>query len=358
MIVSILIFLIIFCIIVVSHEFGHYIIGKRNGIHAKEFFIGVGPKLFHFNKGGTEFSIRLLPFGGACVFEGLDEFEEKASDENSEVKSELRDGSFLKASVWARFATTLAGPLFNVILAYIAGVILASFCGVVIPEIQMVQENSGAEEAGLMPGDVICSINGYSTHLSEEVSFASYYSVGEPMKITYLRDGKKYKTIVTPKFSEEDNRYYIGITNGKFIECKGASAFKYGLYNVEYILKATLQGLKMLVRGRMSKDDLAGPVGIVKVVDETYDASKEYGTLSVVLSMINITMLLSANLAVMNLLPLPALDGGRLVFLLIEAIRKKPIPPEKEGYVNLAGMALLFVLVIFVLFNDIMKFFH
>lgn len=353
MIVSIFLFLIIFCIIVVSHEYGHYIIGKRNGIHAEEFFIGVGPKLFKWYKDGTEFSIRLLPFGGACVFEGAEDLADL-----DEKDFEPSEHSFLAAPVWSRFATTLAGPLFNIILAFIMGIILASSSGVIIPEIQSVMENSGAEEAGLMPGDLICSINGYSTHLSEEVSFASYYSNGEPLNIVYKRDNKKYNAIVYPKYSEEDQRYYIGITNGKYLECTGIDSVKYGFYNVEYILRATLQSIKMLIRGRLSKDDLSGPVGIVKVVDETYTYTKQYGFLTVLLSMVNITMLLSANLAVMNLLPLPALDGGRLVFLLIEAIRKKPVPPEKEGYVNLAGMALLLILVVFVLFNDISKFFR
>ncbi|MCR4787484.1 MAG: M50 family metallopeptidase [Lachnospiraceae bacterium] len=349
MVVSIIFFIIIFCVIVVSHEFGHYIIGKRNGIHAQEFFIGVGPKLFSKEIDGTLFSVRLLPFGGACIFEGMDELENG---------SEPSEHSFLNASVWARFATTLAGPFFNVILAYIMGVILASVCGVVVPEIQTVIEDSAAEEAGLMPGDVIVKINSKHIHLSDEVSFSSFYSDGSPMDITVKRGDEKIKFTITPKYSEEDKRYYIGITNGKYVECKGALSLKYGFYNVEYILRATVESLRLLVRGRLSKDDLAGPVGIVKAVDDSYDYYKPYGMLAVVMSMVNITMLLSANLAVMNILPLPALDGGRLVFLIIEAIRRKPIPPEKEGYVNLAGMAFLLVVVIFVFINDITKFFR
>lgn len=350
MVVSIIIFLVMFLVIVVSHEFGHYIVGKANGIHAVEFFVGVGPKLIHWTKDGTEFSIRLLPFGGACVFEGADAL--------SEEKGEPSEGSFLKASVFARFATTLAGPLFNIVLAYLCGVILSSVCGEVIPKIQTVVEQSGAEEAGLLPGDVITNINGHSIHLSSEVSFASYYSAGEPLDITVLRDGQKYKFVVTPKYDEEAGRYYIGITNGEYIECGPIDSLKYGFYNVEYILRATLDSLRMMFTGQVGKDDLAGPVGIVKVVDETYDEAKTYGFMSVLLSMMNITLLLSANLSVMNLLPIPGLDGGRLLFCIIEMIRRKPIPPEKEGYVNLAGMALLLALVVFVLFNDISKFFR
>ncbi len=351
MVVSILLFLLIFCILVVSHEFGHYIVGKKNGIHATEFFIGVGPKLFKWNHDNTEFSVRLLPFGGACVFEGLDEVEEKAL-------AEPKEGSFLKATVWQRFATTIAGPLFNVILAYIMGVIMASVSGAVIPQIREVLADSGAEEAGLMPGDIIVKLNGHSIHLANEVSFTSFYSEGDPMKITVKRNGEKLSFVVTPKYDEEAGRYYIGITNGQYIELNAVESLKYGFYNVEYILRSTVEGLRMLFGGRLGKDDLAGPVGMVQLVDENVDYYKQYGVLPVVMSMINLCMLLSANLAVMNIIPIPGLDGGRLLLLIIELIRGKPIPPEKEGYVNLVGMLFILALSVFILFNDISKFFR
>lgn len=355
MIVSIVFFIIIFLVMVVSHEFGHYIVGKKNGIHANEFFVGIGPKLIKWTRDDTEFSVRLLPFGGACVFEGMDELEDSKSEDAEPTYSEH---SFLKANVWARFATTLAGPLFNIILAYVCGVILASVTGAVIPEVQTVLEDSAAEAAGILPGDMILRINGHSVHLSSEVSFDSYYSTGEAMKLTILRDGHKQNVVLVPKYSEEDQRYYMGITNGKYIDCGLGNSLKYGFYNVEYILRATVEGIRMMFTGQVGKDELAGPVGIVQVVDDTYQESREYGFLSVVLSMINITMLLSANLAVMNLLPIPGLDGGRLLFIIIEIVTRRRVPPEKEGYVTLAGMALLMALVVFVLFNDISKFFR
>ena len=126
---------------------------------------------------------------------------------------------------------------------------------------------------------------------------------------------------------------------------------------MKFYAEATFKSLKMLVTGQLSRDDVSGPVGIVKVVDDVYDTAKSYGALDVALNMINIALLLSVNLGIMNLLPLPALDGGRLVFLLVEAVRGKPVPPEKEGMVHLAGMMALMVLMVLVLFNDISKFF-
>lgn len=355
MIVSILIFLLIFMVTVISHEFGHYIVAKKNGIHASEFFVGIGPKLISWVHDDTEFSLRAFPFGGACVFEGQNVLD----DEDDGLKWDFpSEHTFQKASVWGRIATTFAGPFFNILIAYICGVIVAASAGVLLPEIQTVMENSGAEEAGLMPGDMVTRINGHRIHLSEEISFASYISEGEEMTIQVIRDGKKMDITVVPRFHEEEGRYLIGITNGKLLKCNALQSLKYGFYNVEYILKATVESIRLLIRGRASKDDLSGPVGIVKIVDDTYDEAKQYGVLTVVLSMLNLTMVLCANLAVMNLLPIPALDGGRLVFLFIEAIRGKPIPPKKEGYVHLAGMAALLALVVFVFFNDITKFFR
>ena len=354
MIVSILIFLLMFCVLVISHEFGHYIIGKRNGIHAREFFIGVGPKLFSWDRDGTEFSLRVLPFGGACVFEGMDSLEE----ENGTVPED----AFPNAPVWARFATLLAGPLFNIILAYILAVILMSQSYVILPRIQTVSEGSGAEEAGLLPGDLITKIGGHRVHFSEEISFISYFSQGKPMDITVERetDGVKEKRTFTvvPKYSAEEDRYYIGITNGEYMECSLLQSFQYGFYEVDYAVWSTVQSLRMLVTGVIGKDALSGPVGMVKIVDDTYEETKEYGVGSVVLNMLYLTLLLSANLAVMNLLPIPGLDGGRIIFVLIEAIFGKKVPPEKEGYITLAGMALLLALVVFVFFNDITKFFR
>lgn len=349
MAVSIICFVIIFCVVVVSHEFGHFIVAKKNGIRVMEFFVGMGPTLFSFERGGTKYSLKLLPIGGACVFEGEDGLETE--------KGELSEGAFPNATVWARFATVFAGPLFNFITAYLMSVILVWACGVSLPVVQSIVEGGAAEEAGLAVGDVIVEMNGSNIHLQDQVSFYSAVNKGEDIELVYERDGQEYTVVVHPRFSQEDNRYYMGITSGEYLSCSVPQVFKYGFYTMEYWVQYTFKSLSMLVQGQVSREEVSGPVGIVKVVDETYDVAKQYGVSSVVLSMMNIALLLSVNLGILNLLPLPALDGGRLVFLLIEALRGKPIPPEKEGMVHLAGMMALMVLMVLVLFNDITKFF-
>ena len=157
---------------------------------------------------------------------------------------------------------------------------------------------------------------------------------------------------------DEDLNYYrFGISSSGYTKAGVLSALQYGAYEVKYWICTTLESLKMLLTGKIGLNQLSGPVGIVDVVDDTYKASKSYGGFAVSVQLLNIAILLSANLGVMNLLPLPALDGGRLVFLFVEAVRRKRIPPEKEGYVHLVGIALLMVLMVFVMYNDIRRVF-
>ncbi len=350
MVVSIILFIIIFCVIVLSHEFGHFIVAKKNGIHVVEFFIGMGPTLFSFHKGGTKYSLKLLPIGGACMFEGEDGLEKE--------KGEMSEGAFPNAPVWVRFATIFAGPFFNFLTAFVMAVILVSVYGVTTPEVQVVNEGSPAQASGLEEGDMITKINGKRVHFSGEVTLISQLNTkGETLTVVYKRDGKEYTTEIVPAYDEASQRYYMGIVAGGELKCNVPQTFQYAFYNMEYYVKTTFKALQMLFTGQLTRNDVAGPVGIVKMVDEVYDSARPYGVVEVVMNMISIALLLSVNLGIMNLLPLPALDGGRLVFLLIEAIRGKPIPPEKEGMVHLAGMMVLMVLMVLVLFNDITKFF-
>lgn len=351
MAVSIILFIVIFFIVVLSHEFGHFIVAKRNGIHVVEFFIGMGPKLFSFKKGDTEYSLRLFPIGGACMFEGEDGLETQ--------EGEISDRAFPNAPVWVRFATILAGPMFNFILAYVMAFIVVWISGVATTELVGVSENGGAARAGLMAGDVITKVDGKRVHISEDINLILQLNVeGKPVEVTYVREGQTNTVVVTPTYDEAAQYYLMGVYLGAPPDNGIGQHFKYSFYRMSYGVKSTVYSLKMLVKGQVSKDDVSGPVGMVMMVDQVYDVAKEYGALSVALNMIWITMLLSVNLGIMNLLPIPALDGGRLVFLLIEAVRGKPIPPEKEGMVHLAGMMALILLMVVVFFNDISKFFR
>ena len=366
MIVSILIFLVIFCVIVIGHEFGHYATAKRCGIRVKEFDIGMGPALYKKQGKETLFCVRLLPIGGACIFDGMEgwEDEDEYGDGSGAAAARLSDPeepdphAFPNAKVGARIATVLGGPVANFILGLVFATIIVAFCGTDLPVINSVMEDSAAEEAGLEAGDLITSINGESIHVYREVSLWSLVNYGEELTITYERDGEEYTVKLTPRYDEEADRYYIGLYgSGEYYECGPLEVFQYGYYEALYWVRATFKSLGLIFRGHFSADDLSGPVGIVQIVDETYETTKSYGLPTMLLSFLNLTTLLSINLGIMNLLPIPALDGGRLLLLIVEAIRGKKLSPKVEGYVNLAGVAFLLVLMVFVLFNDITKFF-
>lgn len=348
MIVSIVLFFIIFFIVVISHELGHFIVAKKNGIRVVEFFIGMGPTLFSFVKGDTKYSLKLLPIGGACMFEGEDGLEKE--------KGDFSEKAFPNAPVWARFATIFAGPLFNFLTAYVMALILISVCGSTLPQIQKVNEGSAAQAAGLEAGDMITKINGKRVHLGEDVSLITQLNVkGEPLTVTFERDGREETVVVQPTYDETDQRYYMGISTGAYLDCNVPQTFQYAFYTMSFYAKATYKSLGMLVTGQLSKNDVSGPVGLVKTVDDVYDAAKAYGAITVAINMLNIALLLSVNLGIMNLLPLPALDGGRLAFMLVEVVRGKPVPPEKEGMVHFAGLVVLMILMVFIMYNDIMR---
>jgi len=358
MVVTIIVFILVFGVVVISHELGHFLIAKLNGIRVLEFAVGMGPSIVKFNKGGTRYVLKLLPIGGACMFEGEDGvYSEDKKDKTDEENTEAVGKAFNEVNVWARIATVFAGPFFNIILAFLLSLIVVGFSGEVLPVVHSITEGYPAQEAGLMEGDVITSVDGERVYLQGEVTIASALNQGEPMEIGYRRGDEKYTTTIVPKFSEEDDRYYIGFTIGETIECKGFDLIKYSALEVRYWLKATVKSLIMLVQGKLSANDLSGPVGIAVTIDETIDTVKPYGISSVVLTMINFAVLLSVNLGVMNLLPLPALDGGRLLFMFVEVVRGKPVPPDKEGIVHFVGFVLLMMLMVFVLYNDIARIF-
>ena len=336
--------ILIFSIIILFHELGHFLLAKRAGIRVNEFCIGLGPTLVGFTKGETKYSIKLLPFGGACMMEGEDG-DSKAED------------SFQSKSVGARISVVAAGPVFNFIMAFVLAVILTAMVGYDKPVISSVEEGYSAAEAGIQEGDTIVRMGGKKINIFREITYYNQFHQGETVKVTYLHDGEKHTATLVPKMDDELGYYRIGISGGGNTKANAWTSVQYGVYEVKFWVCTTFESLKQLVTGNVGVKQLSGPVGIVNMVDTTYNESKSYGVFIVIAQFLNIGILLSANLGVMNLLPLPALDGGRLVFLLIEAIRRKRIPPEKEGYVHLAGMALLMILMVVVMYNDIARIF-
>ena len=344
MVVTILLFVLIFGVVVISHEFGHFLLAKANGIHVVEFSVGMGPVLCSFQRKDTKYSLKLFPIGGACMFEGEDGLN------NSEgAKS---PGAFPNANVWARISTVVAGPLFNFLLAFIVSLIMVQFIIIQEPVITQVSPDSAAMEAGLLPGDRILSLNGSKVHLYHEVSVFNQMNKGAEVTVVYERNGEGYSTVLTPKYDEAYGRYMFGIVNNSYVELKGLDGLRYAWYEVRASVLTTYKSLGMLVQGKVSRKEVAGPVGLANVVGDIYEETKE-SPMDVFVNMLNIVMFLSVNLGILNLLPIPALDGGRLVFLLIEVVRGKPIPPEKEGMVHFIGFVFFMILMVLVFFNDI-----
>lgn len=336
--------ILIFSFLVFFHELGHFVLAKKNGIDVDEFALGMGPAVYAKEYKGTKYALHLFPIGGFCAM-GEDE---EATDS---------PGNFNNKSVWARISVIAAGPVFNFILAFVVAVILIMIIGYDRPVAYDVPKGSPAAEAGIQAGDTIVTMGDKKIHIFREISMYNQFHQGETTEITYRHDGEEKTVLVTPELDEELNYYWFGISGGQYTKANLLTAAQYGVYELKYWICLTLDSLKMLAGGRVGLDQMSGPVGIVSMVDDTYEASKGYGGVAVIVEMLNIAIFLSANLGVMNLLPLPALDGGRLVFLFIEAVRRKRVPPEKEGYVHLVGIALLMALMVFVMFNDIRRVF-
>lgn len=424
---NILVAIIIFSVIVVFHELGHFLLAKKNGIEVTEFSLGMGPRLLSTVKGNTRYSLKLFPIGGSCMMVGEDGEEDGP-------------GSFGHASVWGRISVVAAGPIFNFILAFVFALVITSVMGYDPPKVLSVEENSPAEEAGLQVGDIITSFQGKHISIGRDISlYESLYGMQQDqIKMTVKRDGKKidlnfkaasekkymlgfsYVPDGEPEITEvfvdgammkagviagdvitavdgtkvstgEELQTYLGehplgenavtITvsrDGKekeftvqpTVRTQVSTGFVYNLYRektnffgvlkysaveVRYWISSPIDSLGLLIKGTFRVNDLSGPVGIVDAIGSSVEEAKSEGTVVMWMQMFYWAILLSANLGVMNLLPLPALDGGRLVFLLIEAVTKKKVNPNIEGMIHFAGFVLLMALMVFVFMNDIKR---
>ena len=350
----ILIAILLFSILVIAHEWGHFIVAKKNGIFVEEFAIGMGPLIYKKQKGETLYSVRLLPIGGFCKMLG----------EDTKLEDEDIDGSFGSKTVLQRIAVISAGSIMNFVLSFIFVLIVVLGNGFAGTTVGVVLESSPAAEVGIIPGDRIISIDGVRLRTFQDIRFALSHEAEGAIDLVIARDGQRLTKHLTPMYYE--GAYLIGfrpVAYSGFFNQEGVSAgffetINNAFWTVIHYIKLVLWTLTQLFTGNLSFQYLAGPVGIVSVIGDVYRQTIEVNIWRTVVQMLTLGALLSANLGVANLLPIPALDGARLVFLFLEAVRGKPISPEKEGVVHLVGFVLLMGLMLIVTFNDIARFFR
>ena len=342
----ILIAIIILSFIVVIHELGHFIVGRLCGIGVVEFSVGFGPKLFGFRRKETDYSLRAIPLGGYCRFVGDDEEEQSRPD------------AMNNASVWKRMLTVLAGPAMNFILAFVFCVILLAgfYVAEYLPVVSQIEPNLPAASCGLETGDIITAINGVEIAYSQEGILTLQETLRAsdltaPIVMTIDRNGetKNLSARLQEIVDEEAGTvsYVLGVSFGARGFTIGealANAFDYTIDAIETLV----DGIKNLIFKGEGADEVMGTVGIISFMSDLVYDERLY-------AVVNLIFIISLNLGIMNLLPLPALDGGRLIFLIIEAIRRKPLPPEKEGLVHGIGMLLLLAVFVLITYQDIVR---
>lgn len=419
---AIIAFLFVFSVIVIIHEFGHYYFAKKAGILVREFAIGMGPKIFQVRKGETVYTLRLLPIGGYVRMAGHDEDEQEIKpgmmitieldkenivqklnfDEhliiensvpfqieeadlhrsmtlsgyfvNSEEKVNLTvskqatiiesDGTevvvapierqFNSASLWNRIKTNAAGPMNNFILSIIIFIIVGFMQGGVPsndPVIGQVSDQSAAHKAGLQTSDKIISIDGVDIHSWDEMTSIVRSSADKTLSMTIQRNGDTKNVSITPKSVEGQNGSKIGqLGVTRTLDNSILSILGYGFTQTITVVVMVLSALGSIFTKGFNLNQLGGPVAIYSLTSQVAKNG--------LIDLLSFMGMISANLGVMNLLPIPALDGGKLVLNFIEGIRKKPLDPEKEGYLTIAGAIFLFALMLLVTWNDIMKLFN
>ena len=325
-----------FSLLIIVHELGHFMMAKFNGIKVEEFSIGMGPEIFSRKGKETQYSLRLLPIGGYVKMLGEDE---ASNDERSfSSKSPLR-----------RISVIIAGATMNIIFALVAFTLVFSNYGFALPVVDKVIENSPALEAGLQDGDEIKKIDGSRVFANSDVSVGIQLSEGNPIELLVDRNGEEKEITVTPKLTTEDGRdtYQIGFYYKTVPEPTITQALKQSVDNSLALVSQTFKSLKIMITGKANfKEDVGGPVTIIRMSGE---AAKNG-----IWSLLNFLGFISMSLAVFNLLPIPALDGGWTVILLIELITRKKVPDKIVGTVNNIGFILLMGLMLVVTLKDIL----
>ena len=343
MIWTIILAILFFSLIIFVHELGHFITARIFGVKVHEFALGMGPQIFSRKKGETLYSLRAIPVGGFCSMEG----EDCESDD---------EGSFSRKPWYARLIILAAGAAMNIILGFL---ICTAFVGLYYAESgvpttvvgDVIKEASAAEF--LQPGDRITEVNGQRINIKRDIDFAIQQSAEAECEITFVREGEEITrsfSLYVTKYTDGTPAYLLGITvkteNANFV-----NVIKESFYQTIWMGKMVYVSLGMMIRGQVGVNEISGPVGVVGMMNET---AQQGGTTGFI-NLLFLGALISVNIGIMNLLPIPALDGGRILFVIIEAIRRKPIPPEKEGIVHFAGLVLLMTLMVFVTWNDIAR---
>lgn len=351
---SIIISLILISVLVIAHEFGHFIVAKKSGICVEEFSVGMGKKLVSIQRGETEYSIRLLPVGGFCRMEG-----------------EQDDGiigpkSFLSKSVGTRFLVMAAGPFMNFLLAFVMIFGITSQTAIGTPIIRDVVEGSAAQEAGLLSGDKIFRLNNSKIHIYDEIQQMIFQNKDKPISVEVLRDGALHRFELTPTLDSERGTYLIGfhpeIATGIFYESNDQyrqlgvlEMTNYSYHAMMNYIKVTAEGLTKVFTFTAERDEYGGPITMVQIIGSGYEAGIQSSARDAILNVIYIGAVLSANLGVLNLFPIPALDGGKILLLALEAIRRKPLNVELENKIQFLGFVFLMGLMFYVMFGDIAK---
>lgn len=339
MILTIVFAVLMFSLIIFVHEFGHFITARLFGVKVHEFAIGMGPTIFSKQKGATKYSVRAIPMGGFCSMEG----EDCKSDD---------EGSFSSKPWYARLIILAAGAGMNVVLGFVICLIFVaatSSGGIVGTTVDTVMEQSELHDF-LREGDKIVSVNGTKIHIKRDIDFAMQQNGADKFDIVIKRDGKLLSGTFSPyktQYTDRTPAYLIGFTP-KINAATPVSVVKEAFFQTVWMSKLVFVSLGMLLQGQAKVSEVSGPVGVVGAMNTTAQTGGFIG-------LIYLAAFISVNIGLMNLLPIPALDGGRIFFVLIEAVRRKPIPPEKEGIVHFIGLVLLMGVMLFATWNDIIR---
>ncbi|WP_251860277.1 RIP metalloprotease RseP [Clostridium sp. Marseille-Q2269] len=322
-----------FGILVLVHEFGHFIVAKANGIKVEEFSIGMGPKLIGIKGKETEYLIKLLPIGGYVKMLGD---EEKSSDERAfNNKSPLR-----------KLSVVMAGPFMNLVLSLVLFAIIASQRGYLAPIVQKVVPNGPAAVAGFIPGDKISKVNDKKITTWDDFVAVIYEGNGAPLNIKFLRNNVEESIKLTPIKDPKENRFMIGIYPTEIKNLTLKESVKQGFAQTGSLTKQTFGFFKTLFKGKVSKNDVGGPLTIIKVSGKAAKAG--------IISLMSFGAYISLQLAIFNIIPFPALDGGYIFLFLFEAITGKKVDENKVGFVNYIGFAILMGLMVLVTIKDIL----